>query len=264
MLDSQDGCLRLAFAILLLLSQQLQQTTIATMSTLVPSFEFKLGSSISPGMVCAGRFDGTYTCLAAATPNGNVLLHDPRAASGAVRTLSFGRTIRGLSCITGAALEARKEQRNDHQSSSIGDQSAVDRDMLLLGGDTSAHVFDVHTNSDLFFKDVPDGACCCALGKLSTDSAVSEPMIVVGSNCSIQGFDFHGSECFWTVSGDSVTCIAFAYLDSTLMLVGSKDSFVRVYSGEQLIHEISETSAPTCIKVVTKPGHTQFDSCKWL
>lgn len=234
------------------------------MSTLVPSFEFKLGSSISPGMVSAGKFDGTHPCLAAATPNGNVLLHDPRAASNAVRTLSFGRSIRGLSCIAGAALVTRKEQQNGQQPASSGEQAARDRDMLLLGGDTSAHVFDVHTNSDLFFKDVPDGACCCALGSFSLDSANSAPMIVVGSNCSIQGFAGDGSECFWTVSGDSVTCIAFAYLDSTFMLVGSKDSFVRVYSGEQLIHEISETSAPTCIKVVTKPGHTQFDSCKWL
>jgi Bardet-Biedl syndrome 2 protein len=234
------------------------------MSTLVPSFEFKLDSSISPGMVCVGKFDGTYPCLAAATPNGNVLLHDPRAASNAVRTLSFGRSIRGLSCISGAALATRKEQQNNNHMSSIGDQSAVDRDMLLLGSDTSAHVFDVHTNSDQFFKDVPDGVCCCALGTFSPDSAASEPMIVVGSNCSIQGFAGDGSECFWTVSGDSVTCIAFAYLDSTLMLVGSKDSFVRAYFGEQLIHEISETAAPTCIKVITKPGHTQFDSCKWL
>jgi Bardet-Biedl syndrome 2 protein len=231
------------------------------MSTLVPSFEFKLGSSICPGMVCVGRFDGEHHCLAAAAPNGNVLLHDPRAPSNAVRTLAFGRSIRGLSSIAGAALVARMQQQNGQQTTT---QDKGDRDMLLLGGDTSAHVFDVHTNSDLFFKDVPDGACCCTLGSISMDSASSEPAIVVGSNCSIQGFAHDGSECFWTVSGDSVTCISFAYLDSTFMFVGSKDSFVRVYCGEQLVHEISETAAPTCIKVVTKPGRSQFDACKWM
>jgi hypothetical protein len=111
---------------------------------------------------------------------------------------------------------------------------------------------------------VPDGACFCALGNISTDTATPEATIVVGSNCSIQGFAHDGTESFWTVSGDSVTCIAFAYLDATLMLVGSKDSFIRVYSGEQLLHEISETAAPTCIKVVAPSGRLQFDACKWM
>jgi hypothetical protein len=224
------------------------------MSTLVPSFEFKLGSAIAPGTVCVGKFDGVYPCLAAAAPNGNVLLHDPRASTNAVRVLSFGRSIRGLSSVAGAAFKPQQS----------GADSAVERDMLLLSGDTSAHVFDVFSNSDMFFKDVPDGSCCCTLGRIVHDSASSESAIFVGSNCSIQGFASDGSERFWTVSGDSVSCIAFAYIESTLMLVGSRDSFIRVYSGEQLTHEISETAAPTCIKVVTKSSHAQFDACKWM
>jgi Bardet-Biedl syndrome 2 protein len=232
-------------------------------------------------MVCVGKFDGNHHCIAAAAPNGNVLLHDPRSASNAVKTLAFGRrspphlnsqpqtpnipcSIRGLSSVPGAALFARKQQQSNQRGSASEPQDNGDRDMLLLGGDTTAHVFDVHTNSDVFFKDVPDGACCCALGSISTDSAAAEATVVVGSNCSIQGFAHDGSESFWTVSGDSVTCIAFAYLDATLMLVGSKDSFIRVYSGEQLLHEISETAAPTCIKVVAPTGRAQFDACKWM
>ena len=243
------------------------------MSTLVPSFEFKLGSPICPGMVCAGKFDGAYPSLAAATPNGNVLLHDPRASANAIRTLSFGRSVRGLSCVPGAALVARKQQQYPARADS---NDSGNRDVLLLGGDTCAHVFDVHTNSDAFFKDVPDGACCCAMGMMSIEAASSssssssEPVIVVGSNCSIQGYTHDGTECFWTVSGDSVTCITFAYLNTTFMLVGSKDCFVRVYSGEQLLHEISETAAPTCLKVVPKTSSssssssTQFDACTWV
>jgi hypothetical protein len=229
------------------------------MSTLVPTFEFKLGSSISPGMVCVGKFDGVYPCLAAASPNGNVLLHDPRASANAVRILSFGRSIRGLSSIAGSAF---KLQQSGPQPVPVA--TSTDRDMLLLTGDTSAHVFDVFSNSDQFYKDVPDGSCCSTLGQISQDSATSEPAIFVGSNCSIQGFTYDGAERFWTVSGDSVSCIAFAYLESTLMIVGSKDSFIRVYSGEQLTHEISETASPTCIKVVTKPSPTQFDCCVWM
>jgi hypothetical protein len=122
-----------------------QQLAIPAMSTLVPSFEFKLGSSICSGMVCVGRFDGAHNCLAAAAPNGNVLLHDPLSASNAVKTLSFGRSIRGLSSVPGAALIARKLQQSGQRGASSESQDNGDRDMLLLGGDTTAHVFDVNT-----------------------------------------------------------------------------------------------------------------------
>jgi Bardet-Biedl syndrome 2 protein len=231
------------------------------MSNLVPSFEFKLGAPVCAGAVCVGKLDGSYPCIAAACPNGNVLVHDPRAASNAVRVLSFGRSISGLSCFQSKQLICGKQKEG-------GDGSAAaptdDRDVLLIAGVTSAHVFDIVSNSDVFFKDIPDGVSCCVFGSVSVDPAKWQPSIVVGSHCSIQGFAHDGSEMFWTVSGDSVTCIDFAYLDAAFMIVGSKDSFFRVYSGEQLLHEIAETAAPTRVKVVPDAANSRFQSCKWL
>ena len=42
---------------------------------------------------------------------------------------------------------------------------------------------------------------------------VDVPMVVVGGNCSIQGYDAEGNEPFWTVTGDNVSAMIFADVD---------------------------------------------------
>ena len=42
---------------------------------------------------------------------------------------------------------------------------AINRDSLVVGTPTNLLAYDVENNSDLFYKDVPDGANCVAIGR---------------------------------------------------------------------------------------------------
>ena len=75
----------------------------------------------------------------------------------------------------------------------------LDRDILIVGTQTNLLAFDVEKNSDIFYKDVPDGINAVVYGQIGT---TPNPLAIVGGNCSIQGFDFEGNELFWTVTGD--------------------------------------------------------------
>ena len=44
---------------------------------------------------------------------------------------------------------------------------------------------------------LPDGANTMIIGELRE---MGEPLLFVGGNCAIQGFDYQGEDKFWTVS----------------------------------------------------------------
>ena len=78
-------------------------------------------------------------------------------------------------------------------------------DILFVGSASSLLAYDVNRNADVFFKDVQDGVNTLKIG--STNSGIKNPLLFVGGNCSIVGFDRSGSEEFWTVTGDNVSSI---------------------------------------------------------
>lgn len=88
---------------------------------------------------------------------------------------------------------------------------SLDRDVLMVGTQTNLLAYDVHKNSDMFYKEVPDGVSRMLFGKIGT---MTQPLAIVGGNCSIQGFDHTGEELFWTVTGDNVSAMAFCDVDS--------------------------------------------------
>jgi uncharacterized membrane-anchored protein YhcB (DUF1043 family) len=117
------------------------------------------------------------------------------------------------------------------------------RDALLVGAQTTLLAYDIRNNSDLFYKDVPDGVNAMRVG---TINAYDAPLAVVGGNCSIQGFDHEGNEQFWTVAGDNVACLEFCDVDSDgrmEMLVGSDDFEIRIFRDEEIVSEVTETAA---------------------
>lgn len=68
---------------------------------------------------------------------------------------------------------------------------------------------------------------------------------MVGGNCSVTGFDFDGEERFWTVSGDNVGALAFVDFDGDgvdELVAGSDDFAIRVFKGEEIVHDITEKS----------------------
>ena len=106
---------------------------------------------------------------------------------------------------------------------------------------------DVENNRDVFDKEVADGVNCIFFGRVR---GILEPLVLVGGDCSITGFNFKGEEKFWTVTGDNVQALEMVNWssDSTMDLVAGSDDFsIRVYKGEELIFDINENAKITAL-----------------
>lgn len=177
-----------------------------------------------PNRAVLGRFDGQTSCLAFATSAGKVLLHNPHESS----------------------LVAKKQQPRLNINKQITALAAgpllpnSTRDVLLIGTPTFLQCYDVEQNRDVFFKDVPDGVHCIVVGACGSHP---DSLVVIGGNCSVQGFDCTGKEVLWTVTGGNVTALALADVDEDgcpELLVGSDDADIRVYRDDELVQQIAE------------------------
>ena len=127
---------------------------------------------------------------------------------------------------------------------------AVNRDALVVGTPTNLLAYDVENNSDLFYKDVADGANTVTIGRLGNRA---RPLAIVGGNCSLQGFDCEGNDPFWTVTGDNVTSLVLTDYNKNgrnELVVGSEDFEMRVFADDEIITEITETEAVTALTAV--------------
>lgn len=206
-----------------------------------PTFTIKLGQPIFPGLVTCGKFDGKTPSIAFATTGGKIIVHSPHdhsvAADGssnnALRHLNLNRKI--------TSLVAGSLGQGTHNLTEFGEG---ERDVLFVGTQSNLLAYDVERNADVFFCDVQDGVNCLCVGSLGSSS---KKMVVAGGNCSILGFDGSGSECFWTVTGDNVSALAFVEDGDNInngvkntLLAGSEDFEIRSFRGEESLFEISE------------------------
>ncbi|XP_019361333.1 PREDICTED: Bardet-Biedl syndrome 2 protein isoform X2 [Gavialis gangeticus] len=99
----------------------------------------------------------------------------------------------GVSCLTSGVLNPQ-----------------LGYDCLLVGTQTNLLAYDVHNNSDLFYREISDGANAAVLGMLG---GISSPLAIIGGNCALQGFDHEGNDLFWTVTGDNVRSLALCDFD---------------------------------------------------
>jgi len=193
---------------------------------MIPAFQFSLGHQILQGLVTVGRFDGQHPCLTAGTTAGKVLIHSPHSRGGEdhQNEVMFLNINRKISSVHAGLLNP-----------------GLGRDVLMVGTQTSLMVYDVEENSDLFFKEVHDGVNVIAFGTLT---GVDTPVCMVGGNCSIQAFDYEGTELFWTVTGDNVSALAFCDVNDDgepELICGTEDFEMRIFKGEDVMKEITET-----------------------
>lgn len=196
---------------------------------LTPTFRIQLNNPVLQGLVTVGKFDGSNPSLACATSPDNIFIHSPHTRNEEneheIRQLAVNRRISALSC---GDLEAKERAR----------------DVLLVGTHTNLLAYDVEKNSDIFYKEVPDGVNSLIYGRIP---GIQAPLAVVGGNCSIQGFDVEGQELFWGVTGDNVSALAFreSREGNSQLLVGSEDFEIRIYQQEEVIHEATECDVVT-------------------
>mmetsp|Transcript_41527 Transcript_41527/g.81439 ORF Transcript_41527/g.81439 Transcript_41527/m.81439 type:complete len:719 (+) Transcript_41527:72-2228(+) len=198
---------------------------------LTPTFRIQLNNPVLKNLVTVGKFDGEHPSLACATSPDNIFIHSPHTRNEEneheIRQLAVNRRISALAC---GDLEANKEKA---------------RDVLLVGTHTNLLAYDVWNNSDIFYKEVPDGVNSLIFG---TIPEISSPLALVGGNCTLQGFDVEGEEQFWGVTGDNVSALAIRDSKSdgnTELLVGSEDYEIRIYQKEEVVCETTEVDVVT-------------------
>ncbi|XP_052387627.1 Bardet-Biedl syndrome 2 protein homolog isoform X2 [Carassius gibelio] len=208
---------------------------------LVPIFTLKLNHKINPRMVAIGKYDGIHPCLTAATQAGKVFIHNPhtRGQRPAAHRLSQSRQDsdisllninQAVSCLTAGTLGPNTTGHT-----------------LLVGSQTNLLAYDVHDNTDIFYKEVTDGANAIVLGKLED---IQSPLAIIGGNCALQGFDFEGNDQFWTVTGDNVRSLVlcdFTADGKNELLVGSEDFDIRVFREDELVTEMAENETVTSL-----------------
>ena len=112
--------------------------------------------------------------------------------------------------------------------------------------------YNVERNSEIFFKEVSDGANAVAIGSVTSRG---KPLAIIGGNCSILGFDDEGNEAFWTVTADNVSALTFCDFDNDgqlELIVGSDDYEIRVFKNVEVIHEISEADKVSMLCPIIK------------
>ncbi|KAI1890010.1 hypothetical protein AGOR_G00168800 [Albula goreensis] len=218
-----------------------KKTGASHATMLVPIFTLKLNHKINPRMVTVGKFDGVHPCLTAATQAGKVFIHNPHGRGQRVASHRLSQSAQdsditllninqAVSCLTSGKLGP----------STTGDS-------LLVGSQTNLLAYDVHDNSDIFYREVSDGANAIVLGKLGD---ISAPLAIIGGNCALQGFDYEGNDQFWTVTGDNVRSLVlcdFTGDGKNELLVGSEDFDIRVFKEDELVSEMSENETVTSL-----------------
>ncbi|XP_045521980.1 Bardet-Biedl syndrome 2 protein homolog isoform X2 [Pieris brassicae] len=210
-------------------------------STAQPVFKLELNHKVTPGVVIIAKYDGTHPCLTASAGYDKIIIHHPHGLVG-------GRAQRS---------EAHAEVSELNLSQAVKALAAgplkddCTRDMLLIGSPTQILAYDVHENTDLFFKELPDGVNVINTGRVGKSS---EMLAVVGGNSSVIGLNGKGEEIFWNVVSGRVVAVSVFDFDKdgeNELLIGCEDSFIRVMKNNQFIVELPETGSVLCLSPIS-------------
>ena len=212
--------------------------------SLVSAFETRVNVNIVGGLVKLGCFEKEGLSLALGTTSWNVVILSPHSAA---QESSSGSTALKKRLAINRDITAIESAHFDG-SGYGGDSDGDGVDLVLIGTTTNLLCYNVETNADVFYVDVPDGVNAILfvdgheLAAFSNGKA--QPMVLVGGNCSIQCFDRFGEEVFWTVTSDNVRCLVLVDIDGDghrELLVGSEDCSIKGFRGEEVIYSVSES-----------------------
>lgn len=75
--------------------------------------------------------------------------------------------------------------------------------IIIFKSKKNLAAYDVHDNTDLFFKEAPDGVNVIIVGSFGKHASLA----LVGGNSSILALDWDGNEIFWTVSSGKISAM---------------------------------------------------------
>ncbi|XP_075981126.1 BBSome complex member BBS2-like [Anticarsia gemmatalis] len=213
------------------------------LSTVQPVFKLELNHKVTPGVVTIAKYDGTHPCLTASAGYDKIIIHHPHGGivSGRAQQSQAHGEVSEMNLSQAVIALAAGPLKPD-----------TSRDMLLIGSPTQILAYDVHDNTDLFFKEAPDGVNVIIAGSFGK---YTELLAIVGGNSSVQAIDWEGNEVFWNVvSGKVCAMITFDFDKDgeNELLIGCDDSFIRVLKNNQFIAEISETGPILCLSPITE------------
>lgn len=207
-------------------------------------FTINLGKKILPGRVTVLKLgeDGTEACIVAATEADKVLVHSSLVhGKSDLKSSSNSSTSTSEEC----SLLNINQTVNSLAAGPLKPESATE--YLVIGTPTSLLVYDVQNNTDLFYREIPDGANTVAVGSIgSIDNSSS--LAIAGGNCALQGFNWRGSDSYWTVTGDNITALALFDINGdglNELIVGSEDYDIRIFAEDTIISELTETDSIT-------------------
>ncbi|KAK2582215.1 hypothetical protein KPH14_004567 [Odynerus spinipes] len=207
------------------------------------AFSLNIQKHIESGLVASGKFDGSHACLAAVTSGGNVLVHSPHRQPQIKNNDSEQPDGR----LSWSGELAELQIGSQVTAICTGRFGEDERDILLIGTATHILAYQVEDNSDIFYKEMTDGALCIMIGKLGW---LSNQVAVIGGNSSITVLDSEGTEIFWTVMGDVVTSITIFDFDGdheNELLIGTKDFEIRVLKEDAIMWDTKETASITAL-----------------
>mmetsp|Transcript_199 Transcript_199/g.341 ORF Transcript_199/g.341 Transcript_199/m.341 type:complete len:704 (-) Transcript_199:10-2121(-) len=206
------------------------------------SFELQLNQVILKGLATIGKYDGKHPALTCGTSSGQVFMHTPHDNDDLSNQIKFLKLNKDITALTSGCLDQSKTTNPDK------------RDVLLVGSSTNLLSYDVEKNADLFYREIQDGLNVMKIAQVSHP----EPLVLVGGNCSIQGYDAEGEEQFWTTTGGNVLSLEVMDVDEdgvSEMLVGSDDYSIYIYQDEAVLSEVTETEM---IHGLTDLGKTRY------
>lgn len=218
-------------------------------------YSFNIGHPIYNNAISIGKFDGEKFSFTYATLGGKIIIYSPydkQEQDNHDNKLNPVETKPVLSQIQKKGNYYTNKSNMKEFSLNVNKEvncityGKIDvnsnKSCIYIGSPSSIMCFDVIENKTIFNKEVEDGVYCIITGIYST---FSMPLVIVGGNCSLQGFDINGEEKFWTVTGGNTLSLAFNDVDDDSfqeLIVGTDDYTIRYIKKEQSINDIPEES----------------------
>lgn len=126
-------------------------------------------------------------------------------------------------------------------SIATGKLSDSNKEYLAIGTETNILVYQVDDNIEVFFKDVSESVRCMTIGNIDISYP---PLLLVGSNTTVKGYNIKGDEVLWIViSGvvNSIILFDFNRDNDQEIILGCNDK-IRIYKQDKFIKELNENA----------------------